>query len=332
MKYKAPLYIKKFKCIAGECRDSCCVGWEIFADEKTREKYMKMEGPLGEDIRASLTDDGCFCLREDGRCPHLLENGLCRIICECGEGALCDICREHPRFYNYYGGLCEWGISLACESAARLILDEADPLCFSIEERKMAAEEETDEELFSFLLRQRDAMMHFSLDKKRSLFEKLYILEQWGVELQDYIDNTDKSKKLFTFSLESYRDGEFFTQKRWDAYKELLSSLDPLAQTWKERCELFSIPSVQAKNNALFSRLLAYFIYRYFLTYALTGDVTAPMGLSLFGTSIILALCEYEGRVTPEEIAEAAKDFSKEVECSEENRDAVLDAFSAFAF
>lgn len=293
---------------------------------------MKMEGPLGEDIRSSLTDDGCFLLKENGRCPHLLEDGLCRIICECGDSALCDICREHPRFYNYYGGLCEWGISLACESAAELILCEKDPLCFFEEDRKEAAGEETDMALFSFLSQQRDAMMQFSLDESRSISEKLYILEQWGIKLQNYIDNDGLGKQLFAFSNKSKENKPFFSQERWDRYKELLVSLDPLDRAWKKRCAPLATPEEKAEISVGFSRLLAHFIYRYFLTYALAGDVTAPIGLSLFGTSIILALCEHEGRTATEEIAQAAKDFSKEVECSEENRDAVLDAFSAFAF
>ena len=67
------------------------------------------------------------------------------------------------------------------------------------------------------------------------------------------------------------------------------------------------------------------------ITAAEDGDAQGKIGLALFSTVMICALCEREGRKTLEEIAEAAKDFSKEVEYSEDNRDAVLDAFSAFA-
>ena len=34
-----PDYSEGFRCIAGKCRHSCCIGWEIDIDEKTYEKY-----------------------------------------------------------------------------------------------------------------------------------------------------------------------------------------------------------------------------------------------------------------------------------------------------
>ena len=34
-----PSYYKKFKCIAGECKHSCCKGWEIDIDEKSLARY-----------------------------------------------------------------------------------------------------------------------------------------------------------------------------------------------------------------------------------------------------------------------------------------------------
>ena len=57
----------------------------------------------------------------------------------------------------------------------------------------------------------------------------------------------------------------------------------------------------------------------------------AGMGLAIFSTAWIYALCESEGRTSLDAIAEAAKDFSKEVEYSEENTAEVMNAFSAFA-
>ena len=37
-------------------------------------------------------------------------------------GALCQICRDHPRFRNYYSSRVEMGLGLVCEEAARVIL------------------------------------------------------------------------------------------------------------------------------------------------------------------------------------------------------------------
>lgn len=129
MELFAPKYYKKFNCIADKCKHSCCVGWEIDIDEDTLEFYRELPGEIGEIIRDSFEegeDSAYFRMRPDGRCPHLDERGLCRIIKALGDDCLCDICREHPRFYNDVGEHSEVGVGAVCEEAARLILAEAD--------------------------------------------------------------------------------------------------------------------------------------------------------------------------------------------------------------
>ena len=101
MKIFAPGYYKKFKCIAEACRHSCCIGWEIDVDADAVLRYRALcDRNILESIDFSA-EAPHFELRADGRCPHLDGRGLCRIICEHGEEYLCDICREHPRFYNF---------------------------------------------------------------------------------------------------------------------------------------------------------------------------------------------------------------------------------------
>ena len=122
---RVPRYYSDFKCIADKCRHSCCVGWEIDVDERSLARYRALPAEQGSEILQSIekNEDGAhFRLCADERCPHLNEKGLCRIICALGEGYLCDICREHPRFYNEVGGVWEGGLGLACEEAARLVL------------------------------------------------------------------------------------------------------------------------------------------------------------------------------------------------------------------
>ena len=47
MLYTYPHYYRKFQCIASECEDTCCAGWEIMIDDKALEKYKKAKGPVG---------------------------------------------------------------------------------------------------------------------------------------------------------------------------------------------------------------------------------------------------------------------------------------------
>lgn len=66
--------------------------------------------------------------------PH--RKGLCRLVLERGDDFLCQICRDHPRFYKFpYDAdrgeevmLC--GTGLACERTVEQLLAEKGPLSF----------------------------------------------------------------------------------------------------------------------------------------------------------------------------------------------------------
>lgn len=55
MLYTYPHYYRKFQCIASECEDTCCAGWEIMIDDKALEKYKKAKGPVGNRLKIPLT-------------------------------------------------------------------------------------------------------------------------------------------------------------------------------------------------------------------------------------------------------------------------------------
>ncbi len=120
-----PDYCNKFKCIADKCQHSCCVGWEIDIDPASLERYTNESGALGDRLRANIdkTADGAsFRLTADERCPFLDSHNLCELITAKGEGYICNICTEHPRFYNEYETHTEMGLGMCCEEAARIIL------------------------------------------------------------------------------------------------------------------------------------------------------------------------------------------------------------------
>lgn len=139
MQLFAPSIYKNFKCIAEKCQHNCCIGWEIDVDRQTLEKYK--EHP---EIMQKISLDGAphFVLSENDRCPFLQSDNLCEIIKCHGEGALCQICRDHPRFYNEFDSRTEVGVGLTCEAAARLILDND----FALEIIDVTAEASTENE------------------------------------------------------------------------------------------------------------------------------------------------------------------------------------------
>lgn len=122
-----PAFFDEFTCKASACRHTCCAGWEIYVDDDTASRYEKLLDS-GEKRLLERTPDGILLCREGGRCKFLRDDRLCDLIISYGEEVLCDICREHPRFYSYSenGSVCEAGVGLCCEEAAALWLS-ADP-------------------------------------------------------------------------------------------------------------------------------------------------------------------------------------------------------------
>lgn len=120
MKIFAPAYYKDFKCIADKCKHNCCIGWEIDIDGDTLAFY-KTTPEISEKI--DFNGEPNFILGENDRCPFLRKDNLCHIIKTYGEENLCQICSDHPRFRSFFDTREEIGLGLACEAAARLILD-----------------------------------------------------------------------------------------------------------------------------------------------------------------------------------------------------------------
>ena len=127
-----PDFYPAFRCRAAACRHSCCRGWEIDVDDDSAEYYRELPGALGEALREALyeNEEGWhFRLDGEERCPFLQKDGLCRLIRELGEEALCDICALHPRFFQELGEDELWGLGLSCEAVTALLL-ERDALRF----------------------------------------------------------------------------------------------------------------------------------------------------------------------------------------------------------
>ena len=133
MRLRTPTFARHFACLGSLCRENCCIGWEIDIDPETAARYMALPGTLGDRLRAAIREeDGIysFKLDEKERCPFLNSHNLCDIQCELGHEALCQICRDHPRFCGVFDDLCEKGPGLCCEAAARDMLQEEGPLLF----------------------------------------------------------------------------------------------------------------------------------------------------------------------------------------------------------
>ena len=151
-----PEYYAGFRCLASKCAHTCCAGWEIDIDDESLARYDRLPGPFGERVRRGIDRDGTprFRLTEDERCPLLNRDNLCELILHEGEGALCQICADHPRFRNYYSCRIEMGLGLVCEAAAKLILSWPRPLRL-VRLEGNGDESPTEDEKYLFDLRDR---------------------------------------------------------------------------------------------------------------------------------------------------------------------------------
>ena len=291
-----PDYYPTFRCIAGACKHSCCIGWEIDIDEESLARYQAMHDPLGERLRKNISADDPphFVLGEGERCPFLNERNLCDLILEGGEGLLCQICDDHPRFRNFLPGYTEIGLGLCCEGAAQLILSQQEPVQLLSEGNW--EEKDPDAEALLALRQQAFAIVQdrsLSIDKR---MDKLLLLCQ-ACEPGHPANWTD----VF-LELERLDEG-------WTAL------LQKLGQDGKTA----PVPDVP---DVLWEQLLVYFLYRHFLTAWEDGDVGSKAGFAVLSVRLLRCL---KGLFPEMELSELARMYSAEIEYSTENLDILFE-------
>ncbi|MBQ9760594.1 MAG: flagellin lysine-N-methylase [Clostridia bacterium] len=298
MKLFSPKYYKQFTCIADKCKHSCCIGWEIDVDDATLEAYQACTHCYGNEIRESIEHEETphFRLAEGERCPHLNEKGLCKIILSLGEGYLCDLCREQPRFYHDTVRGKEVGLGMACEEASRLILNSDD-----YREMTVVDTLEDDEKKVEF-----DAVAHreriFDLLSDRSI--------PYAARLQQIQDAYDVSLSIRT-------------DEEWRALLEELEYLDDAHRSLFS-CYSSKMDTSKTHENRL-ERAFAYFVYRHCSSACDEGELRAALGFALFCERLLASLAQ---KATEEDLIELARIVSEELEYSEENTDAIKFEFS----
>ncbi len=312
MKYIAPNYYKEFKCIADKCKHSCCVGWEIDIDQDTYEKYMGVTGEFNTTLRENIDIcDGVACFRLDAqeRCPFLNKNNLCDIILNLGEDYLCQICNDHPRFRNFYGGVTEIGLGLCCEAAADLIISHNEKVTLEIIDDDGFNDENSTEEN-EFLKLRTDICnilqnRKLTIEQRISKFAELCNIKIIEEPITEIID--------FLISLERL-------DTKWTDILNDLKNID------------ISKIVLPAYFDIVAEQLLVYFAYRHLYGYLDDNRLSQRVQLIIFSYNVIKILCKNHFRkfktLSYKDIAEYARLFSSEIEYSEENTQAILEKYS----
>lgn len=193
MRLNYPEYYKEFQCIGSRCPQTCCMGWQIAIDGTALRKYRKaasQKNTFALRLRKGIDfKEGCFRVK-DSLCPFLNQERLCDIHIKMGENALCKTCRTYPRHMEDYGRLREWGLSMSCPEAARIILSvEGRQKFLSV---KKEGEEGSMEGISSGLLKKlilaRKKLFHILQNRTLALTVRAAVALNFAHEIQGCLD------------------------------------------------------------------------------------------------------------------------------------------------
>ena len=324
MKIRVPEYFLDFKCIADKCRDSCCIGWEIDVDECTMAKYRTLEGALGREI-AEKTSHGYFPLRENGHCAFLDRSGLCRIILGLGDGYLCDICREHPRYYGVGDGIIDGGIGLGCEEAARIILGLSSlPRLVEIERDVHYRDEDEYADLSEYF---RIRLMKDVFDKPMDELVRSFVY--YGTLADDVAFETVSTGKRALFL--DVRSGNGEAESAEEIYEAMLGVIDEcesLTDEWDGIVEGLREVKIDDTLRALdgMRGILYYFTHRYVREgiedMSLYPRIDFALGSAMIVAAASLILDDENAAVR------AVTEYSKNIEYSTNNVEYILESLT----
>ena len=307
-----PRYFDDFSCIAGRCPDSCCKEWDVQVDEASAALYRSLPGDLGDRLRQVLVEeDGeTLMLIEEGRCPMWRTDGLCRIQAELGENALCKTCREFPRLTHDYGDFQERNLELSCPEAARIILS-AQPGWIS-EEIPGGEEPEYDADAMEALKASREVVYKLLADASRPVAQTLALALIYGYQAQGQLDGEEPVPFDPESAMATVR--EFAKPGDMDALLAFFRDLEILNPNWLTRLD----QPVPGSFDDRYRLLARYFVDRYWLQAVSDYDLSGRVKFMIVSCLLI--------RHLGGDLADTAQSYSKELENSAENLDAILDA------
>ncbi len=307
MKRVFPSYYNSFKCLAGACKNSCCIGWEIDIDEKTLSKYKNVPGDFGKRLKNNIdftSQTPCFKLDGLERCPFLNESGLCDIILTLGEDSICNICTDHPRFRNFFSERTEIGLGLCCEACADTILSNKETVRL-IEEDDLETSCKTTE-YEQIFLNFRNRIFDLLQDRSRTIDERVEaMLSACGSSLPD---------------------------KTMDEWTEVFSSLEQLNPAWGELLKGLKCAELSDLNfsfgddiNTAFEQLLVYFTYRHLWDAYDNDRLPACAAFIALSYMFLRSLAALKENCSIAYLTDICRLYSCEIEYSEDNMSTLFD-------
>ncbi|MBQ3889611.1 MAG: flagellin lysine-N-methylase [Clostridia bacterium] len=317
MKFIQPDFYEAFRCTAGACAHNCCLGWEVDVDPDTAAFYGGLEGALGEKMRRCMTvsPDGsrCFAMTGEERCPFLDADNLCEIYSALGHDALCDICREHPRFYREFPGRTERGLGLACEEVCRL-LESGDRLTL------VTVDDGADDGLTD---RERDDADFYDefCDFRADLFREIF---DGGRSLRDTLGKA--VVMTADWSLE-----QPLAARPLGEIARRYAATEPIDGAWERQAARLTrdarLHLPDAAYDAHYKKVFAYLIFRHLSRGFFDGRYVEVMRFCVEAVQYLRlwdgATLRETGALTADDLRESVRRWSQQVEYSAENTDAL---------
>lgn len=296
-----PKYFDKFRCIADQCPDTCCAGWDVEVDDSSAEEYKSETGRLKEYFKRYLTrdEDGYIFTLTDGRCPMLDKNGLCLIQLEKGENNVCETCRLFPRYYDDYGDIRETGLGLGCPEAARILLSPETEVCLD----KAA---ESPDRIYNLLSEKREEFFNILDDKRLDVKMRLSAVLFSAAELQGQIDSIDFLGEDCTVPFSKCVD--------------VLSKMEYIDPVRKERLLSLNDEAAIYSNSEIygedFIRLFKYYLMRYAQTACFDLDLLTKVKYGIFACIVTKRIYDSRPKLTFDDRVRIFYGYSKEIEYS----------------
>jgi len=264
-----PRYVSRFRCIGGECEDTCCSGWDINIDKKTYAAYSDPAKAYPKPLRSLFKntlqiqtpptrEKFASTINQPGTddCPFL-QARWCAIHRDIGEDKLSNTCFNFPRYTRDILGSIEQSLTLSCPEAARQALLASDAFDFvegeiSIrpetlkvitEKSGLSLDEMNEIRIFCFQLMRMEAMQ---------TWEKLVVLGAFCREMDRFVSEENPPSVVdllgnFQFVLESGEAVKMFSRVEPD--HALQAKL--FHTVWKTRKDQARSPLRQRVQDAI---------------------------------------------------------------------------------
>jgi lysine-N-methylase len=334
-----------FRCIAGKCPKSCCIGWQIMIDEQSLDKYKAVTGPFSERI-SSAVDYPAECFRQHGtRCNMLNECGLCDLQSAMGEDYLCDTCRLYPRHIEEFQDLREYSLSLSCPEVVRMILDADYDFTWTESEDTLLDDPEEFEEFDFFIFDQlefaRDKMFTVASDHSLSLQERMSRIAATAYQLQELYDEGEilaMGEITCTFSENYAGTGISLDYDYCMKSLDVLTDMEVLENSWTDSiiatkkyweqhpadsgewtAAMFPVSNLEHVFENIFKSLL----FTYFCGAVYDGQIYARAMIAVQSIRFLMLI----HAATGDNLASTIYLYSREVEHSDENVNTLISYF-----